>query len=158
MYNINTTPHERFFPFQRRSTHGNSLPSWLMSPGPVLLRRFVRNKNEPLVDEVELLDSNPSYENIRHPDGRETTVSVRDLAPCPERGVPPCLERSMSPRPEGEIDNIMEPDSASQAPVPDKMGLAGDVPTCQEPRLPDNVPELRRSSRTAKAPARYGWD
>lgn len=32
----NTTPHERFFAFQRRSTHGNSLPSWLMSPGPVL--------------------------------------------------------------------------------------------------------------------------
>lgn len=34
----NCTPHERFFKFQRRTTHGNSLPSWLMNPGPVLLR------------------------------------------------------------------------------------------------------------------------
>lgn len=52
----NTTPHERFFAFQRRSTHGSSLPAWLMTPGPVLLMRFVRNKNEPLVDEDELMD------------------------------------------------------------------------------------------------------
>lgn len=36
----NTTPHERFFNFQHRSSHG-TLPSWLHSPGPVLLRRFV---------------------------------------------------------------------------------------------------------------------
>ena len=81
----NATPHERFFGFTRRSSCGNSLPSWLMAPGPVLLRRFVRaNKNEPLVDQVELLDVNPTYANIRHQDGRESTVSVRDLAPYPE--------------------------------------------------------------------------
>ena len=30
-----------FFGFQRWWTHGNSLPSWLMSPSPVLLWRFV---------------------------------------------------------------------------------------------------------------------
>ena len=63
-----------------------------MSPGPVLLRRFVRNKNEPLVDEVELLDCNPSYANIRYLDGKETTVSVRDLAPFPGRDLSPCPE------------------------------------------------------------------
>ena len=50
----NTTPHERFFGFQRRSSCGTSVPSWLNSPGPVLLRRFVRtSKNDPLVDQVE---------------------------------------------------------------------------------------------------------
>ena len=37
----NTTPHERFFNFQRRSSHGTSLPTWLQSPGPVLLRRHI---------------------------------------------------------------------------------------------------------------------
>ncbi|XP_064081956.1 uncharacterized protein LOC135198315 [Macrobrachium nipponense] len=49
----NVTPHERFFGFPRRSSSGGSLPSWLMSSGPILLRRFVRtSKNEPLVDKL----------------------------------------------------------------------------------------------------------
>ncbi len=53
------------------------------SPGPVLLKRHVRtSKIYPLVDEVELLQANPQYAHIRHADGRETTVSIRHLAPC----------------------------------------------------------------------------
>lgn len=75
------TPHERFFKFNRRSTCGESAPSWL-KPGPALLRRFVRrSKYDPLVDEVQILDANPNYAHIRYQNGRETTVSVRDLAP-----------------------------------------------------------------------------
>ena len=63
----NVTPHERFFNFRRKSTHGHSLPTWLMTPGPVLLRRFVRtNKNDPVVDPVELIECNPTYANIRY--------------------------------------------------------------------------------------------
>ena len=55
-----------------------------MSPGPVLIRRFVRSsKNVPLVDQVELLDANPTYANIRY-SGHESTVSIRDLALLPE--------------------------------------------------------------------------
>jgi hypothetical protein len=84
----NTTPHERFFNFQRRSSHGASLPSWLHSPGPILLRRFVRtNKTDPLVDQVELTDANPTYARVRYMDGRESTVSLRDLALCPSTSV-----------------------------------------------------------------------
>ena len=81
----NATPHERFLFFPRRSMIGKSLPCWLIQPGPVLLRRFVRNKNEPLVDEVELMEANPNFAHIRFPDGRESTVSVTDLAPCPSK-------------------------------------------------------------------------
>ncbi|XP_041347788.1 uncharacterized protein LOC121367584 [Gigantopelta aegis] len=33
----NTTSHERFFGFQRRSSFGTSIPTWLTTPGPVLL-------------------------------------------------------------------------------------------------------------------------
>ena len=56
----NATPHERLFAFQRRSTSGISVPTWLTVPGPVLLKRHVRNsKYEPLVDEVELIEANP---------------------------------------------------------------------------------------------------
>lgn len=79
----NETPHERFLKFSRRSTSGQSLPNWLMEPGNVLMKRHARNsKYEPLVSEVELLQSNIDYAHVRLPDGRETTVSTKHLAPC----------------------------------------------------------------------------
>ena len=78
----NQTPHERFLSFTRRSATGSSVPSWLMNPGGVLLRKYNRSsKNDPYVEEVELLQSNPQYAHIRYADGRESTVSVQDLAP-----------------------------------------------------------------------------
>ena len=78
----NDTPHERFFSFPRRAAAGPSLPVWLLSPGPVFLKRHVRNrKTDPLVEPVELLEANPTYTHIQFPDGRESTVSIRDLAP-----------------------------------------------------------------------------
>ena len=40
----NATPHERFLEFNRRSTSGRALPSFLIQQGPVLLRRFIRSK------------------------------------------------------------------------------------------------------------------
>lgn len=78
----NVTPHERLFSHPRRSASGCSLPSWLLTPGTVLLKRLVRqSKYEPLVDEVELLECNPQYAHVRLPDGKETTVALRHLAP-----------------------------------------------------------------------------
>jgi len=49
----NETPHERLFSFSRKAMFGDALPLWLLSPGTVLLSRFVRKKGEPLC-EVEL--------------------------------------------------------------------------------------------------------
>ena len=47
-----------------------------------MLKRQVRHsKTEPLVDEVELLQANPNYAHVRYPDGQDTTVSTRHLAP-----------------------------------------------------------------------------
>ena len=78
----NATPHERLFSYNRRSTSGTSLPTWLSSPGPVLLKRNARSsKYDPVVEEVELLECNPQFAHIRFPNGREDTVSVRHLAP-----------------------------------------------------------------------------
>ena len=58
----NCTPHERMFQYDRRSTSGTSLPSWLLTPGPIYMKRNVRtSKFEPLVDEVELLSAKRSY-------------------------------------------------------------------------------------------------
>ena len=37
--------------------------------------------HDPLVDEVELLEANPQYAHVRLPNGKETTVSIKKLAP-----------------------------------------------------------------------------
>jgi len=44
-------------------------------------------KSDPLCDEVELIEANPTYAHVKFADGRETTASLQDLAPCPERTV-----------------------------------------------------------------------
>ena len=57
----------------------NQCATWLSQQGPVLLKRHVRqSKYEPLVDRVHLLEANPQYAHIRFPNGRESTVSLRD--------------------------------------------------------------------------------
>lgn len=78
----NCSPHERMFNHPRRSSNGASMPSWLSVSGPVYLKKHVRrNKYEPLVEEVELLEANTDYAHIRLANGNETTVSTRHLAP-----------------------------------------------------------------------------
>ncbi|KRY38399.1 Actin, acrosomal process isoform [Trichinella spiralis] len=78
----NGTPHERLFGYPRQTLTGTSLPTWLTTPGIVLMRRLNRtNKHDPLVEEVELLEANPKYAHVRLSDGRETTESLRHLAP-----------------------------------------------------------------------------
>lgn len=47
----------------------------------VLLRCHIRYTKHDEVDEVELIEANPQYTLVRHPDGRQTTISLRDLAP-----------------------------------------------------------------------------
>ena len=80
----NQTPHERFLNFSRKSSSGTSLPGWLTTPGPVMLRNFVKNsKHDPLVQKVHLIEANPAYARVQFDGGRESNVSLRDLAPCP---------------------------------------------------------------------------
>ena len=57
---INCTPRERLFNYQRRSSSGQSIPTWLSKPGTILMKCNVRQtKYEPVVDEVELIEANP---------------------------------------------------------------------------------------------------
>ena len=78
----NCTPHERMFLHQPRTATGDSMPTWLTKPGPVFLRKHARrSKYEPVVQEVELLEANPEYAHVRFENERESTVSLRDLAP-----------------------------------------------------------------------------
>lgn len=110
----NVTPHERMFNHPRRTSNGKSMPTWLTKPGPVLLRKFnQRSKYDPLVDEVDLLDANLEYAHVRFPDGRETTVSTRHLAPAGERGPDISVheEIDLQPQvPQAEEDTVLEED------------------------------------------------
>ena len=138
----NETPHERFFKFPRRSGLGSSLPTWLLTPGPVLLRRFVRqNKSDPLVDEVELIAANPTYARVRYPGGRETSVSLRDLAPCPGKDL---SDSSSSIKEEVDAtEGDMPLESLSQEAIPGTLRTTEDDP--------------RRSGRLRRQPDRYGF-
>ena len=63
-----------------RSVNGTTLPQWL-KPGPVFEKEHVRNKDEPLVEEAELIEFNPWYVYISLSNRGETTASIRDVAP-----------------------------------------------------------------------------
>ena len=79
----NETPHERMFKYSRKSTSGNSVPSWV-KPGPIFVKNHTRNsKNNPPVSPATLLHANPQYAHVLLPSGVETTVSIRDLAHYP---------------------------------------------------------------------------
>ena len=140
----NQTPHERMFTFQRRAVNGTSLPSWLSSRQPVLLRRFVRTKGEPLCDQVELVDANPSYACIRYNDGRESTVSTSDLAPLPTPSLPSFSPSDLQNLSMGENNYIQQNNEAS---VGDN-----DYTTTDEKTIP------RRSERISRPPERYGFN
>ncbi len=80
----NCTPHERMFTYPRKTATGASFPSWLQPGRRVLVKRHVRGKYDPLADDADLLQINPTYSRVRLSTGREVNVSIRDLAPLPE--------------------------------------------------------------------------
>ena len=57
------------------------MTSWLLTPGPIYIRKFNRSKYDPLVEEATHLEGNGDYAYEGLSDGRETTVSSRHLAP-----------------------------------------------------------------------------
>ena len=160
----NETPHEHFFRFQRKSTTGLSTPSWLATPGPVLLRRHVKpSKYEPLTDEVELIEANPQYAHIRFPDGKEDTVALKHLAPMNEGGDTTQSEPAEEPEHHSinqEIDSVglLADDYyqcnsntlAPEYPHANSQSRASDIPS-----PPQEARQLRRSQRVRRPPDRY---
>ncbi|KAK3889538.1 hypothetical protein Pcinc_006510 [Petrolisthes cinctipes] len=99
-------------------------------------------KSDPLVESVELIESTPQYARIRHPDGRESTVSTRDLAEPPFAPSPtPNLEPVSSERSESRV--TLQP---SETPPEDSSSRVTSPPTVQP---------LRRSTREKKPVLRY---
>jgi len=100
------------------------------------------SKNDPLVDQVELEDVNPTYANVRHMDGPESTVSLRDLVPCPS--VPMDDEQYSQVAPSKSVEVT-------------KPTLVPDARPDPEPCSPTPIPAPRRSTCEVKPPSRYGW-
>jgi len=154
----NSTPHERFFAFMRRSPNGKSLPGWLSSPGPVFLRSFVRsNKIDDMVEEVELTDANPLYARVRFPDDRESNVLVRDLAPCPTRDSSSdghCEDRPVETAHESAVPQVTVPQITD--PQISNSELNNTRRSVGEAQESDPAP--RRSTRKTRGvpPVRYG--
>ena len=149
--------------------------SWLTTPGPVFLSRFVRaSKIEPINDEVELLEANPNFAQICYPDGRESTFALKDLAPCPSssqvRQNPPCnLINTENINPSSSIEEnrlnnettrVSEPPPVhpltpirkSHISLPEPLSAVTDERSV--PLSPTPLP--RRCSRLRRAPDRYG--
>ena len=97
---------------------------WLTRPGPVLLKRHVRNsKYEPLVEEVQLVEANPNYAYIQMPSGVEKTVSLRDLAPAGD-----CDPRPGSPIVLNHDDTIVDTPESEPEPEGDASPGVGRLP------------------------------
>ena len=156
------SPHERLFAFQRRSSTGHSIPTWLSTPGPVFLKKHVRgSKYESLVEKVELIEANPQYAHVRFPSGREDTVSIRHLAPMgneydnmemSESQVP--AEQPTMPEERAEVTNKAAPQVQHDVP---QTVLQSEATLQPVPQATSDAP-LRRSDRHRRAPDRLKYD
>lgn len=150
----NATPHERLFNYVRKSTTGSSLPSWLLEPGKILIERNVRfSKYDPYVDEGDLVEANPQYALVKFSDGRETTVSTKQLAPAGK--VEECTKgKDSSNNTSGHTENINLEKSESTSPI-DKDSTK-DVEST-EVAVENLSPQIRRSSRVSRPPDRLAY-
>ncbi|XP_046970401.1 uncharacterized protein LOC124537572 [Vanessa cardui] len=140
--NTNVTPHERMFNHARGTSNGESFPSWMLNPGPVLMKKNVRaTKYDPIVEEVELLQPNPQYSYVRLSDGRETTISNRQLVPLPEN-LEDCNENNKMQNSE----NIQD-----ENPIPNQKSIENN----QSHELPSTSSSFkeRRSTRQRRIPS-----
>ena len=169
---INCTPHERVFFHSRKSFNGVSLPSWI-KPGPVFVKRHNRNKNDLVVEEAELIEANPRYAHVMLNDGREITVSLRDLAPNPESLLGQNHNVEATEKDADDIPSLDHNETSAQTEqnsgdvavhssleshdfdVRSLHEKQNDVPV-HETTSRENPPVLRRSSRTRKPIDRYG--
>ena len=146
---------------------GKSILSWLLNPGPVFLRNFVRNKGDPLCYEVELIKSNSKFAHVRFKDGKEFTVSTKDLSPkpCQDSASDNGLQTSVfDDNTETEIATSLDEQQleiTSKPPLPDELQNATEETSqtdkmLSQPTSPDPRHELRWSTETRKAPICYG--
>ena len=83
-----------------------------------------RIKADSLVERVKLIDTNLLYAFVKYSDGRESSLLLRDLAPCPESTEPEVessnsidvIHRELSPDP--SIEEVTAPSSTVELSEP----------------------------------------
>ena len=133
-----------------------------------------------VLKKVELLEANPNYAHIRHENGRESTVSLRDIAPYVEQptvsnpdqyiphsqqpecnsGLEFCTHDEVADKPaqepEGNTDNESGVEHSPGDTEEGKTVTFGDFHSDNPVMSPVPVPGfVRRSSRISKPPARF---
>ena len=95
------------------------------------------NKGDPLCDLVRLVESNGNYAVRRHKNGKESTVSTSDLAPCPgpERAV------DASPPPLAQTERYAD----CRSPIPSQGERVAQwaVTLASAPMVVGSIPALR---------------
>jgi len=133
-----------------------------------LLRQVNPSKYDPVVEEIDLVHATPSYARVRFPTGRETTVSLRDIAPsrqaitCSPDGSGTLVNRAAnaeaSALPDASYACTRECDNG-EAPDDSDFTNAGDSRLAEvpSPEMPVNDSVgVRRSTRQRKPVVRYG--
>jgi hypothetical protein len=103
------------------------------------------------VDKVELVDVNPTYANIRYPDGRESTVSLQDLAPFAE---PKNVVSSNTVQDE-PINSHSPPTIDSVIEQVNEITPTQENEVTSEITSNDSASTFRRSSRIRKVPEKF---
>ena len=133
-----------------------------------------QSKYEPAVEVVEVLHSNPQYAHVMLPSGVESTVSIRDLAPC-EGSVendaayipPPIIHQSSSSIAEEESlevppSAILQPSLSSSATGQGANASSSEATYVQDEPVvfltsPVDAPRVKRVSRRPRRTV-YFWD
>ena len=112
-------PHDRFLKFSRCLMFGTNAPILMTEPTylrmcvPTYVRKHVRDNYDPVVEEMDLLNANPNYAFVRSPEGREVTVSARDIAPTPGGSGEANETQSLSQSNEIPFSTLERPNSGS---------------------------------------------
>ena len=110
-----------------------------------------------LVEEAELIEANPYYAHVRLGDGKEISVSLRDLAPNPKS----LIEQSSVTENNDSADETVNRDFESQSDLTNEMPAdrnsveASVESSTQKTSFQENT-NLRRSSRVRRPIDRYG--
>ena len=120
----------------------------------MLIRQHVRHsKQDPFVQEDELISTNPKYARVHVLDSRETTVSLRDVSPCPDE-IPQKADEDPSVLDNGKIDTSN--DAAPDCDISGNSLSDFDEPNESLSSEPDqHLP--RRSAQIWKTLDRFGY-
>ena len=115
-----------------------------------------------------MLEANPNFARVRSADGRESSVSISDLAPCPSQTIEntsgsPAISQTTQPSNSSSSTSPVHSQDKQQNDV-ESTNLPGenlhidDYVTSESPSLSSNRSPAppRRSGRVRRPPQRYG--